>query len=393
MKPQVDALRRKLQQLEALHASGALGAEAYAQARAPLERELVDLVVSSDGPPEPRPSRRLQAALAVAALAVAGIGYTITGAPEHFAIVPAGPAAGTAVSVDADGQQVSDAQVAEVVDRMAKRLQEQPDDAAGWALLARAYSAMGRFHEAVPAFAKASALAPDDPYLMADHADALAAQNNGKFGPEALRLIERALELDPGNLKALALSGSAAYDRRDFATAVRQWEKVASGLDADSPMRPQVLASIAQAREAGGMPSAPPPPAARPPAAVSQAPAADAPAAAAVSGRVSVAPALAAGLDPQDTVFILARPASGPRMPLAVLRKQVKDLPTAFTLDDTMAMAPGVTISSQAQIVITARVSKSGEAMPQPGDLIGESSPVAPGARDVVVEIAQVVGR
>lgn len=395
MNPSVEALRQKLQQLEALHASGTLGAEAYAQARAPLERELVELVVRGDVDEEPRPPRRLQALLAVAVLAVAGIGYTLTGAPEHFGVGPGGAAPPPAAAqVDSGEQQVTDEQVAEVVDRMAKRLQEQPGDAAGWALLARAYSALGRFPEAVQAFAKALALTPDDPYLMADYADALAAQN-GKFGPEALALIDRALAIDPQNLKALALSGSAAYDRRDFATAVRQWETVAAGLEADSPMRPQVLASIAQAREAGGLPPAPPPPAAAPrpaPPAVQTAPAAP-DAAAGVSGRVSVAPALAARLDPEDTVFILARPASGGRMPLAILRKQAKDLPTTFTLDDSMAMAPGATISGQAQVIVTARVSKSGEAMPQPGDLVGESAPVAPGARGVTVEIADIVAR
>jgi cytochrome c-type biogenesis protein CcmH len=114
---------------------------------------------------------------------------------------------------------------------------------------------------------------------------------------------------------------------------------------------------------------------------------------ASVSGRVSVAPALSARVNPQDTVFILARPVDGPRMPLAVLRKQVKDLPASFTLDDSMAMAPGAKISGQAKVIITARISKTGEAMPQPGDLIGESAPVAPGAEGVAIEIAEVVSR
>ncbi|MBC7938862.1 MAG: c-type cytochrome biogenesis protein CcmI, partial [Chitinophagaceae bacterium] len=107
--------------------------------------------------------------------------------------------------------------------------------------------------------------------------------------------------------------------------------------------------------------------------------------------RVQLAPALAARASPEDTVFILARPAQGPRMPLAVLRKQVKDLPLAFTLDDTMAMAPGATISSHARVVVSARISKSGDAMPRPGDLSGQSDPVAPGATGIELRISEVV--
>jgi cytochrome c-type biogenesis protein CcmH len=393
MSRSIDTLREKLRQLQTLHENGTLGADAYALARAPLERELVELVLRDAEAASPRVPRRLQIALAAAVLVVAAVGYSITGSPDHWTLGPAPGAGSVPVATDAapDEPQVTDEQINEVIDRMAQRLKEAPDDAMGWTLLARAYSATGRFAEAVPAFEKAVALVPDDAGLMADYADALAAQNNGKFGPQALGLIDRALALDPQHLKALALSGSAAYDRRDYATAVQQWEKVARGLPADSPMRPQVLASITQAREAGGLPAAPPPPAAAP------RPAAPAPAGVAttagVSGRVSVAPALSAQVSPQDTVFILARPVDGPRMPLAVLRKQVKDLPTGFTLDDSMAMAPGATISSHAKVIITARVSKSGDAMPQPGDLIGVSAPVAPGADGVAIEITDVVSR
>ena len=114
-------------------------------------------------------------------------------------------------------------------------------------------------------------------------------------------------------------------------------------------------------------------------------------AASAVAGRVALAPALAGRAGPEDTVFILARPAEGSRMPLAVLRKQVKDLPLSFRLDDSMAMAPGTIISKQARVVVSARISKSGEAMPRPGDLSGQSAPVAPGATGIEISIDEVV--
>lgn len=415
MSDPIPVLRHKLQQLQSLHEAGSLGAEAYAAARGPLERALVDRVLQDEpAPPLPtvsplaKPPRKLQATLLLAVLVLAVAGYMVTGSPEHAGVSRSAPAAATA-SAEPDGPPVSDDQVNEIVARIAQRLKEQPEDGAGWALLARAYSAMGRHTEAVPAFQKALALNGADATLMADYADTLAAQNNGRFDAEALKLIERALVLEPDNFKALALSGSAAFDNRDYALAVRQWEQVERNLPADSRMLPQVRSSIAQARELGGLPAAaaaapvtPIAPAiaaaaakapAAAPGAQAKAPAA-APAAAAkaLRGSVSLAPAVAAKVGPEATVYILARPAEGPRMPLAVLRKQVKDLPLTFMLDDSMAMAPTAKISDHARIVVLARISKSGDALPQPGDLFGQSTEVAPGASGITILISDVVG-
>ena len=413
MTPRIDALRQQLQQLQALHDRGDLGPDAHAAARQPLERELVDAVTQA--PPAampstpapvavavamaaPGPSRKLQAGLALAVLGLAVVGYWVTGSPGSAGLAAAGAggsavaAAAAASAADNREPPVTEAQVIEIVERMAQRLKDQPGDGAGWALLARAYSALGRHAEAAAAFDKAVALTPDVATLLVDHADSLAAQNGGQFTPQALKLIERALMLEPGNIKALALAGSAAYDRRDYAGAVALWERVERGLPAaDSGILPQVRASIAQARELGGLGAA---------AAVPSVPSAPvvpggavegAGAASAVAGRVALAPALAGRADPEDTVFILARPAEGSRMPLAVLRKQVKDLPLSFRLDDSMAMAPGTIISKQARVVVSARISKSGEAMPRPGDLSGQSAPVAPGATGIEISIDEVV--
>ena len=112
-----------------------------------------------------------------------------------------------------------------------------------------------------------------------------------------------------------------------------------------------------------------------------------------VAGRVTVAAALKDRIGPDDTVFVFARAANGPRMPLAILRKQVRDLPLKFTLDDSLAMSPAATLSSAQRVVVGARISKSGNAMTQPGDLQGFSAPVAPGASGLAIEIAEVVGR
>jgi cytochrome c-type biogenesis protein CcmH len=90
-------------------------------------------------------------------------------------------------------------------------------------------------------------------------------------------------------------------------------------------------------------------------------------------------------------VFIFARATEGPRMPLAILRKQVKDLPLSFTLDDSMAMTPAAKLSSAQRVVVGARVSARGDATPQPGDLQGFSAPVAPGASGLKIQISDVV--
>jgi cytochrome c-type biogenesis protein CcmH len=127
------------------------------------------------------------------------------------------------------------------------------------------------------------------------------------------------------------------------------------------------------------------------------APAAPAPSAApgktTVAGTVTLAPALASKASPEDTVFVFARAAEGPRMPLAIVRKQVKDLPITFQLDDSTAMTPAMKLSNYPQVIVGARISKSGNAMPQPGDLQGLSQPVALGASGLKIVIGEEVGR
>jgi cytochrome c-type biogenesis protein CcmH len=106
---------------------------------------------------------------------------------------------------------------------------------------------------------------------------------------------------------------------------------------------------------------------------------------------VALAPELASKVAPQDTVYIFARAAEGPRVPLAIVRKQARELPVAFTLDDTMSMAQGMTLSNFPRIVVGARISKSGGATPQPGDFEGITAPVSNTATGLAVTIASEV--
>lgn len=409
MSPTIAGLREQLQQLQARHDRGELDAEALAAAKAPLERELVALVMAGGNgstsattapaepahPPAARPSRRLSLGLATAIIGMAVAGYAWKGTPGAFGLgTPPGAAAELAAAASTDAQPVTAEQVTAMVDKLAQRLKEQPDDPVGWTMLARAYSALGRFGEAAPAYKEAIARAGESASLLTDYADALAAQNNGKLAGEPLKLVERALVLEPKHVKALALSGTAAFDAQDYAGAVRQWEQVASALPPESPFLQQVRGSIDEARKLGGLPPGPSIGiVATAPAATAAAPAADPATIArtAVRGRVSLAPALAAQAQPEDTVFVLARAANGPRMPLAVLRKQVKDLPFDFSLDDSMAMAPTAKISDHPQVIVVARISKTGNATPSAGDLSGQSAPVAPGTQGIQVEIKDAV--
>ena len=282
-----------------------------------------------------------------------------------------------------------------MVDRLADRLKSHPDDFEGWVMLARSYVAMDKHPQAIQAFAQAQRLHPDDANLLADYADALAMVNNHSLEGEPSRMVDRALQLDAKNTKALALAGTAAFERKDYAGAVRFWETLVQVEPADGPFASQVQGGIAEARKLAGMA-----PAASPAAAASAPPAdavAAAPAAASgpgrVAGTVTLAPALRTRAGPDDTVFVFARAADGPRMPLAILRKQVRDLPLTFTLDDSMAMSPSATLSGAGRVVVGARVSKSGNAMPQAGDLQGLSTAVPVGASGLAVTIDQEVAR
>lgn len=405
----VATLRARLLSLADAHARGELDALAYEAARRDAERALSDAVVAAPSAAGPlsasssarssRPSGRLVATLVAVVLAVAAVGYAFTGSPMLAGLGTPPPPAPPVV---ADGDREAGLrQIAQMVDALAERLKSRPDDAEGWTMLGRSYAVLARYTEALPAYEHASALQPTDATLLADYADAVAAANEGRQNARSLALIDRALLADPNQPKALALAGTVAFDRGDYATAVTHWQKIADALPPDSDFHRQVVANIDEARRRGGLAAAAPKSgdAARPAVAAVAAAAqgksaapAPAPSPEALTGIVTLSPALAAQVAPDDTVFVLARPV-GARMPLAVFRATVKDLPIAFTLDDSMAMTPTMKISGTQQVVVAARVSKSGNAITQPGDLTGESAPLKPGTRGIALEIGTTAPR
>jgi len=389
MTASLQALNVQLQQLKGLLDSGVLSTDQYEESKAKLEQRILAAATGNTepahiaaAPSAERPSARLLALITFFVLVVSVGGYLWKRSAGPMVAATEQAQGATAAEITAE-QQAASEQIAAMVDKLAQRMKEQPNDPEGWTMLARSYSVLGRNEEALQAYSKALALRKDDPGLLADYADALAVKNNRSLEGEPIKLVERALKLDPKNLKALSLSGAYAYDRKDFAGAVRQWEKVVQFGPADNAFVQQFGPAIEEARALAGMH-----PAAKPLDASTKGPAG---AASSVSGRVSLSPALAKLANPEDTIFVFARPAPGAGMPLAVMRKQVKDLPFEFTLDDSMAMSPANALSGASAVVVSARISKTGNALPQPGDLSGQTAQVMVGAKGLQIEIKDVV--
>jgi cytochrome c-type biogenesis protein CcmH len=214
--------------------------------------------------------------------------------------------------------------------------------------------------------------------------------NGRKLDGEPEALIAKALTIDPDNLKALGVAGTIAFERGDAAKAATLWERALRVAPPGSELAGRLQGALDEARQRAGLPPLPNAVAAAPSAAAG--PAGDAAAGAgSVQVRITLAPALAARASPEDTLFVFARAPQGGKAPLAIQRRQVKDLPLDVTLDDSMAMSPAMRLSSVPQVVIGARISKSGNAMPQPGDLQGLSPVVPVGTQGLALQIAEVV--
>jgi cytochrome c-type biogenesis protein CcmH len=346
---------------------------------------------SAEGTAAPAPKRAWVLALALMLLvpAAAFTLYQRLGNPV---------AAVAATAADGAAHEMSERQIAAMVESLAQRLKQRPDDADGWVLLAHSYQALERFAEAADAYAHADALMPNNASLLADYADTLAMAQGRRLEGAPAALIQRALAIDPKHKKALALAATVALETRDLDTSIAYWRRLAAELPAGSDEARQVADVIAEVdaakREGKGSSIAPSKRGAAnaPPALAPSAPrGGTGTAGSAIAGRVDLNAALASKVALNDTVFIFARAAEGQRIPLAVLRIPAKELPRDFSLDDSMSMAPGVKLSAAPSVIVEARISKSGNALPQPGDLFGRSAPLKPGATGVRITIDQVV--
>lgn len=352
--------RDQLAELERDRAAGALAEEDYALARDELQRRVLEDGQADEPAAVLKAPKKTLIALAIL-LPLASMGlYLFLGHPEG-----ANPAA---------QHKISAQDIDRMVASLAAKLEKEPDNVQGWGMLARSYKAMGKVDEATKAFEHVLSLNPTDAQVFADYADILAMKAGGNFAGRPQQLIDQALKLDPANMEALWLSGTAAYEAGRFAQAVDTWTRLQKLLPPESEDAKQIATGIADARAKAGMGAA--------------APAADP--AKAVRGRVELAPSVRGRVGADDTVMIVAREAGGPRMPLAVMKFRVSELPRDFSLDDSLAMTPDRTISGAKAIEIEARVSKSGQAMPQPGDLFSATQQAKPGKSGLKLLIDQV---
>jgi cytochrome c-type biogenesis protein CcmH len=413
MSQDINQLKTQLRQLADLHASGALLDAPYEEAKGRLERQLLDAVMRGAQVPDsaaapllttapeapPRVSRKLLWGMAAFVVTTGAVGYYLVGSPSAWQIGPGGTpdnatatdgnaASGNSPAQGSSAPHAMNAdQIKGMVDGLAAKLKAEPNNPEGWAMMARTYAALRRFEESLPAYRKAIELRPDDAQLYADYADALAVTQGRKLEGEPIKLIDKALSLDANNFKALSLSGTIAYDKQDYKAAASLWERAVQHAPADNPdLARQMKSAMDDARQRAGMK----PLASTSPAQTTTAQVA-APAGGHITGTVTLAAALKGKVAPDDTVFIYAKAAQGPKMPLAIVRTRVADLPYRFELTDAMAMAPQFKLSGFSDVIVNARISKSGDAMPKAGDWLGQSGSIKVGTHDLKIEIKDAV--
>ena len=375
-------LRDQLRELDADLVAGTIDATSYQSAKQELERRVAEDV---------KPGAAMVPGTAGAGMTAVLIGLAVPLLAVSLYLVLGAPAGldPTKVAAAPNDQThaVTEDQIVEMITALSKRLQTNPGDADGWHMLARSNSAVGRFGEAATAYGQLVKLVPGNAELLADYADTLAMSLNRSLLGEPEKIINLALSADSKNIKALALSGSAAFERRDYQGAVTQWTKILPLAPSESEIGRSIVTSINEAQKLAGQPVTMPQVTLAATQAAPAAATAANPASAEVAGTVELDAALRSKVSDTDTVFIYARAAEGPRFPLAVLRKQVKDLPTLFVLDDTMSMVPNAKLSNFPMVVVGARISKSGSATPSAGDLEGVTDPVRPGAKGLLIRI------
>ncbi|MBU6482013.1 MAG: c-type cytochrome biogenesis protein CcmI [Nitrospirae bacterium] len=384
----LEVYRQQFAELEQDRKNGVLNEDLYQQARRELERRLLDETGDADTTPATarwQVNRRLVAAILAIIIPTVSVAlYWKLGNP----LAMTHPSAS---SLSAQGNQDPDHLSAQGIEalseRLKKKLEQNPNDGVGWALLARSYVEMGRYRDAVAIYEKAMMLIPDDAQLLADYADALGVLHGRTLEGKPELLIQQALKSDPQNVKALMLAGTVAFDRKKYAEAARYWDLARMNLppDADPEVVQELASAIGEAKNLAGEKGK---------AATANAELAGSAKATgqtgqslAISGKVSLAPHLASKGSPTDTLFVFARAMEGPPMPVAIMRVMKKDLPFTFRLDDSNSPMPARKLSEAGTVVIVARLSKSGEAMPKSGDLQGMSQPVKPGVNGITVVI------
>ena len=355
--------RDQISDLDREHESGHISDEEWQQSRDELSVRLLEDTAAVDDPAAKAEKPAVWTAVVLAvAMPISAMGlYMWVGNPEAL-----NPLA--LKSPD----QVDQKDLAKLAQTLADRLQSQPDNLQGWVMLGRTYRTLENFDASLKAYDTALKMSADDD-LQLERIEVMAMQRQGQFEGEPWRVIREILQKDPQHFGALLTAGSASYAEGKYADALKYWEQARKPLDANNPDLPGLENAIATVRDKLGMPTKPVP-------SVSSA--------LNVSGQISLSAALKAKVSPNDAVFVYATPANGDRMPLAIMKTTVSQLPLNFMLDDSTAMTPERKLSMAGEVLVKVRVSKSGNAMPQSGDLTGASEgPVKVGAKGLKIEI------
>jgi len=376
--------RQQLAELDADLATDALDQGHYDSARHDLEKGLLLDLNEATRPLVAPKSGRWAAPLLVVVVPLLAVGlYLWVGDYRAMEPLPSGSNLAQADHADMPSMEV-------LVARLAARMQTRPDDLQGWVMLGRSALALGQGAQAVAAYAQANRLAPREPDVLLAYAEALAQVAKGDLTGKPAELIRAALGIAPTHPGALWMMGLVDLQSGAPAQAVARWTRLQAQISPDGEDAKTLRRFITEARQQAGMtPESAVTPVAEAAPAQAAAPASpkeatDATANLAIQVQVTLGTGMQGRFAPDDTLFVFAHALKGPPMPLAVQRMQARDLPVTLTLDDRMAMAPQMRLSNFPQVRVGARISRSGNALPQSGDLQGEVEPVTPGQTEPV---------
>jgi len=352
--------REELDKLVAEHAAGLINADEYEMSHAEMRQRLFQDTSEEDDRSVMGSSKKVVIGLCVFIVLLSSAMYFSLGDVIRIAQYN-------------EQRPTTQAGVEKMVAEFALKMEKDPGNLKGWAMLARSYRILGRNQDAANAYARAGSFINDDPELLAEYADTLASVSNGNFSGKPLALINQALKIDPNNLLALWLSGSASFAAQNYKAAVQAWERLANQLPPGSEEARAIQGSIAEARSKGGLTST----------------IASVGGSKGISGKIELSAELKSQVKPSDTVLVIARQ-PGERMPVAVLKVAVGDFPMNFVLTDALAMNPNMPISKLSEVAIEVRISKTGMAKPEAGDLMSSVQTVKVGSNQVKLLINQV---
>jgi cytochrome c-type biogenesis protein CcmH len=388
----LSVFKQQLEELDNDLQAGILDQARYDAARKDLEKELLVDVDGDRVKPAASNSRSgkwlMSVALIIPLMAV-GM-YQALGNPEIIPRLAENQASSAPHGAASPHVQSGDKMppMEELVEKLAAKLEKQPDNVEGWLMLGRSYMAMKQPGSAMAAYERGMQVDPENSTLLLAYAEAMAQSSANDFTGKAATLVEKAYQLNKQDPNALWMMGIVAYQKQDYEGAIGYWKEVKGLLGPENKDLNAVDNAIDDARNQLGLePQLPSIVQTEQQAEPTTAGAADA----SIELIVKIEPDLAAKVNPEDLVFIYAKALSGPPMPLAAVRKQVKDLPITIRLDDSMAMMPEMRLSAFPEVAVGARISKSGNPVAKSGDLEGEVKPVKPGQAGPVMVIINAI--